>query len=120
MITPLDSRQLRAFVILARTGSFTRAAKEVFLSQSAVSHAMKALENEVGCRLLDRVGKRVSLTQAGEQLLHHAEKILTEMQLARTSLDHLSKWGQTRLRVGASSTACRYILPPVLREFKTE
>ncbi|MDB6026625.1 MAG: LysR family transcriptional regulator [Verrucomicrobiales bacterium] len=120
MTTPLDSRQLRAFMILARTGSFTRAAKELFLSQSAVSHAMKALEQEVGCRLLDRVGKKVALTQAGEQLLHHAEKILNEMQLARTALEHLGKWGQARLRIGASSTACRYILPPVLSEFKND
>lgn len=120
MTAPLDSRQLRAFIILARTGSFTRAAKELFLSQSAVSHAMKALEGEVGCRLLDRVGKKVALTQAGEQLLHHAEKILQEMQAARSSLEHLGKWGQARLRIGASSTACRYILPPVLREFKND
>ncbi len=120
MTSPLDSRQLRAFVILARTSSFTLAAKELFLSQSAVSHAMKALEDDVGCRLLDRVGKKVSLTQAGEQLLHHSEKILAEMQVARTSLEHLGKWGQARLRIGASSTACRYILPPVLREFKND
>src|SRR5687768_14900788 len=120
MSIPLDSRQLRAFVILARTGSFTLAAKELFLSQSAVSHAMKALEHDVGCRLLDRMGKKISLTQAGEQLLHHAEKILAEMEEARSSLRQLGKWGQTRLRIGASSTACRYILPPVLREVKKE
>lgn len=120
MSSPLDSRQLRAFVILVRTCSFTLAAKELFLSQSAVSHAMKALEQDVGCRLLDRMGKKVSLTQAGEQLLHHAEKILSDMDEARSSLQQLGKWGQTRLRIGASSTACRYILPPVLREVKKE
>ena len=120
MSVPLDSRQLRAFVILARTGSFTLAGKELCLSQSAVSHAMKALEEEVGCRLLSRVSKKVSVTQAGEQLLHHAEKILTEMETARSSLKHLGKWGQSYLRIGASSTACHYILPPVLREFKKQ
>ncbi len=120
MIFPLDSRQLRAFATLARTGSFTLAAKELCLSQSAVSHAMKALEEEVGCRLLARVNKKVSLTQAGEQLLHHAEKILSQMETARSSLQHLGKWGQSRLRIGASSTACHYILPPVLREFKKQ
>src|SRR5688500_13859766 len=98
----IDSRQLRAFVTLARTGSFTDAARELFLSQSAVSHSMKALEQGVGCRLLDRVGKRVILTQAGEQLLHHAEKILGEMQAARVSLETLGKWGKPRLRIGAS------------------
>ena len=118
MNQPLDTRQLRAFATLARTGSFTLAAKELYLSQSAVSHSMKALEQDVGCRLLDRMGKKVLLTQAGEQLLHHAQKILSEMGEARASLQQLGKWGRTRLRVGASPTACQYILPAVLREFK--
>src|SRR5256885_1807617 len=120
MSLPLDSRQLRAFNTLARTGSFTLAAKQLFLSQSAVSHSMKALEQEVGCRLLDRMGKKVLLTQAGETLLHHAEKILHEMNTARRALEQLGKWGQDRLRIGASTTACQYILPSVLREFKTK
>src|SRR5882672_440772 len=115
---PLDSRQLRAFLTLARAGSFTLAAKELFLSQSAVSHSMKALEQEVGCRLFDRVGKKVLLTQAGETLLHHVEKILQEMTAARAALEQLGKWGKSRLRIGASTTACQYILPAVLREFK--
>ena len=118
MNRPLDSRQLRAFASLARTGSFTLAAKELYLSQSAVSHSMKALEEDVGCSLLDRMGKKVLLTQAGEQLLHHAQKILTEMGAARESLHHLGKWGRSRLRIGTSPTACQYILPAVLREFK--
>jgi DNA-binding transcriptional LysR family regulator len=118
MTHPIDSRQLRAFAALARTGSFTLAAKELFLSQSAVSHSMKALENDVGCRLFDRVGKKVLLTQAGEALLHHADKILQEMGAARAGLQQLGKWGVGRLRIGASPTACQYILPAVLREFK--
>lgn len=118
MTPPIDSRQLRAFATLARTGSFTLTAKELFLSQSAVSHSMKALESDVGCRLFDRMGKKVLLTQAGETLLHHADKILREMSSARSALEQLGKWGRGRLRVGASTTACQYILPPVLREFK--
>ncbi|HWA09858.1 MAG TPA: LysR family transcriptional regulator [Opitutaceae bacterium] len=114
----LDSRQLLTFTALARRGSFTLAAKDLFLTQSAVSHAIKSLEQDVGSRLVDRTGKRVLLTQAGEQLLRHAERIIREMELARTGLDTLSKWGHGRLRVGASTTACQYILPTVLREFK--
>jgi DNA-binding transcriptional LysR family regulator len=115
---PLDSRQLRAFVTLARTASFTATGRELFLSQSAISHSMRALEEDVGCRLLDRVGKKVSLTLAGEHLLVHAEKILDEMSQARESLSRLGKWGRGRLRLAASTTACTYILPTVLREFK--
>jgi DNA-binding transcriptional LysR family regulator len=115
---PLDSRQLRAFVSLARTGSFTATGRELFLSQSAISHSMRALEEDVGCRLLDRVGKKVSLTLAGEQLLQHAGRILAEMDQAREALRRLGKWGRGRLRLAASTTTCTYILPTVLREFK--
>lgn len=114
----LDSRQVRAFCVVARTGSFTQASRELHLSQSGVSHSMKALERDIGCRLLDRLGKKIVLTQAGEQFLHHAKKILQEMETARESLAHLGKWGRGRLRLGASTTACQHIIPPVLREFK--
>src|ERR1700738_644839 len=99
MAAVLDSRQLRAFWVLARTGSFTQAARQLHLTQSAISHAMKALEQDVGCRLLDRVGKKATLTQAGEQLLVHAQKILQEMGLAREELKQLGRWGTGRLRL---------------------
>src|SRR5437660_1539130 len=118
MKTPLDSRQLRAFCVLARTGSFTETARELHLTQSGISHSMKALEGDVGCRLLDRLGKKVLLTQAGEQLLQHAQKILQEMESAREMLGRLGKWGVGRLRLGASTTACQHLIPTVLREFK--
>lgn len=79
---------------------------------------MKALEREIGCRILDKMGKKVVLTEAGEALLVHVERILAEMALARAELDQLGKWGQSRLRLGASATACQHILPNVLREFR--
>jgi DNA-binding transcriptional LysR family regulator len=118
MKDPIDSRQLRAFRVIARNGSFTQTARELNLTQSGISHSMRALENEIGCRLLDRLGKKVVLTQAGEQLLQHTEKILNEMEEARESLTQLGKWGKGRLRLGASTTACQHLIPPVLREFK--
>lgn len=118
MASLIDSRQLLAFATLARHGSFTAAAKELFLTQSAVSHAIKALETELGVKVFDRVGKKARLTLAGERLLVHADRILREMQDARSDIEELSSWGQSRLRVGASATACQYLLPSVLREFK--
>ncbi len=118
MSQPIDSRQLRAFSVLARTGSFTQTAHELHLTQSAISHAMKALEQDMGCRLLDRMGKTVVLTQAGEQLLVRVERVLAEMASARAELGRLGKWGSSRLRIGASTTACQHVLPAVLREFK--
>src|SRR5215469_1479552 len=118
MNPPLDIRQLRAFVSLAQTGSFTRTARQLHLSQSAISHSIKALETDVQCRLLDRVGRSVMLTPAGEQLLGHAQRILREMEEARERLKEAGKWGRGRLRIGASPTSCQYLLPKVLREFK--
>ena len=85
----LDSRKLLAFVTLARCGSFTQTAHELHLTQSAVSHAIRALEVELETRLFDRMGRSVQLTHSGGQLLEHATKILTEMQTARTVLQHL-------------------------------
>lgn len=105
---------------MARTGGFTSAAREVYLSHSAVSHSVKGLEQDVGCRLFDRVGKKVLLTQAGEMLLVHADRILHEMGQARESIDPLNKWGHSRIRIGASSTTCQYILPSVLRRFNED
>lgn len=114
----IDSRQLAAFAAVARRLSFTQAAKDLFLTQSAVSHALKALEEDVGVQLLDRTARQPQLTPAGEKFLRRAESILREMDAARAELDEGSEWGQARLRVGASTTACQYILPTVLREFR--
>ena len=82
----LDSRKLLAFATLARVCSFTQAAKELSLTQSAVSHAIKALEKDLGCRLFERMGRKVTITPAGLQLLQHTDVILAEMQHARADM----------------------------------
>src|ERR1700744_1023484 len=89
MNAPLDSRQLRAFCVLARTGSFTQTARELQVTQSGISHSMKALERKVNCQLLHRLGKKIALTQAGEQLLQSAQKIVLEMEQVRETLGSL-------------------------------
>ena len=91
-MTPIiDSRKLLAFTTLARVGSFTLAALELFITQSAVSHAIKSLEQELDCRLFDRLGRSVKLTRAGQQLHERAQKILTEMKIARADLAELPR-----------------------------
>jgi DNA-binding transcriptional LysR family regulator len=87
----IDSRKLLAFVTLARCGSFTQTARELYLTQSAVSHAIRALEDELETRLFDRLGRHVRLTATGEQLLEHATKILAEMQSARVQLAQIAE-----------------------------
>ena len=118
MTTPLDSRQLLAFTMLADTGSFTETAKRLFLTQSAISHSIKGLESDLECKLFARVGKKTHLSEAGERFLPTAHRILKDMEGARLEIEELNQRGRGRLRIGASTTACQYILPPVLRELK--
>jgi DNA-binding transcriptional LysR family regulator len=118
MTTTLDSRQMLAFSTLARCRSFTQTAKELHLTQSAISHTIKALEQDVGVPLFERVGKKVFLTQAGEKLRPAADRILRDMHDARAAMEEAGAWGRGRLRVGASVTACQHVLPTVLREFR--
>ena len=109
----IDTRQLRAFQLLAQTSSFTAAAKKMFVTQSAISHSIKALEATLDCSLLDRSGKQIALTAHGETLLRRVDTIFTEMQQATDELEALNRWGHGRLRVGATDTMCQYLLPAV-------
>ncbi len=94
MNRPLDSRQLLAFVTVVRRQSFTRAAQELHLTQSAISHSMRALESDLGCCLIDRKGRRLELTEQGGHFLQKAEQILREMEQARMELDRANGAGQ--------------------------
>lgn len=113
-----DLRQLRAFVAVADEGSFTLAAKKLSLTQSAVSHSMRALEEGLGCRLLTRLGKKTVVTGEGEVFLGRCRRILGELELAGRELDGLRRWGQGRIRIGAPHSLCQFLLPTVLREFR--
>ncbi len=116
----IESRQIRAFVAVARRGSFTHGAKDVFLTQSAVSHAIKSMETDLGCHLFRRVGKHAVLTEAGERMLQHCEEILRKMQAAREDLSQLPDAGVLSLRIGAPTTVCQHIIPGVLRSLQQE
>ncbi len=113
-----DTRQLLTFSTLAQTGSFTQTARELHVSQSAVSHAIGDLERKVGCRLFERTSRRVLLTLAGEQLLHHAGKISAEMAVAYESLQSLRNWGQIQLRISAPASICDGLLPHCLHQVR--
>jgi len=113
-----DTRQLQAFTSLARTGSFTQTARELRISQSAVSHCISDLERRLGCRLFDRTSRKVLLTLAGEHLLHHAEKITSEMEVAYEGLQALRSWGQIHLRIAAPASLCDGLFPSCLLEIR--
>jgi DNA-binding transcriptional LysR family regulator len=120
MKSVLDSRQLLAARVLADTGSFTLAGQHLSLTQSAVSHAIKALEEEVECTLFLRTGKGVKVTPAGRQFLQHADKILLQMETARTLVAPRLGKGKERLRIGVSAWSNQHVMPLVVPMFKKE
>jgi DNA-binding transcriptional LysR family regulator len=113
-----DLRQIRAFAAVADEGSFTLAARKLSLTQSAISHSLRTLEEQLDCRLLDRQGKRSSLTVEGEMFLRRCRRVMHELDLAAREIDGMKGWGQGRIRIGAPPTLCHYLLPRVLREMR--
>lgn len=113
-----DLRQIRAFVAVAETESFTRAAERLFLTQSAVSHSLRGLEDQLGTKLLERRGKKIAITQDGIVFLRRCRRVLAELEMAARELDALKRWGQGRIRIGATHSLCQYLLPTALREFR--
>jgi DNA-binding transcriptional LysR family regulator len=120
MKSVLDSRQLLAARVLAETGSFTLAGLQLCLTQSAVSHAIKALEDEVGCRLFSRTGKGVMVTPAGKHFLQQLDRIFEQMEIARTLVSPRTTAGKDSLRVGVSTRAREFFLPVVRPAFQKD
>lgn len=114
----METRLLKMFCAVAETGSIASAAGKLHLTPSALSHGLKALETELGARLFDRTGKKLLLNQAGEQFLAQVRPLLDGIDAAAASIKQLGKWGQARLRVAATASACQHILPSVIRELK--
>src|SRR3569623_449619 len=111
----MNTTQLRAFLVVAQTASFSRAAEELRLTQPAVSKRVAQLEAELDTRLLDRIGRQVSLTEAGCVLLSCAQRILAEMEDSRRAIQNLAGAVAGPLRLGTSHHEGQHRLPAVLR-----
>lgn len=117
----LNSRQILAASVLARAGGFTLAAQQLSLTQSAVSHAIKSLEDEVECKLFTRTGRGATVTPAGKHFIEYVEKILAQMEGAVALVaPRVNALGKERLRLGVGSRARKFILPVVLPIFQRE
>jgi DNA-binding transcriptional LysR family regulator len=114
----MEIRELETFVKVVSLGSFTKAADELALSQPAATRQIASLERELKTKLLDRLGKKVSLTSSGEILHEYAVQILRLSGEAKEAVAETSGGGSGRLALGASSTAATYLLPPLLRKYR--
>jgi DNA-binding transcriptional LysR family regulator len=115
----LDIHQLEIFTKVAELKSFSKAAQEMYLTQPTVSQHISSLENYLGIKLLDRLGKEVALTKAGEILYPYAKQMTALRGEAQQALDHFMGKKTGHLVLGASTIPGEYILPPLLGQFKT-
>jgi DNA-binding transcriptional LysR family regulator len=112
----VELRQLEYFVAVARHGTFTRAAEELWITQSALSQQVRRLEQELGVRLLHRTSRGAVVTAAGADLLTRAQTVLAELALARADLERHTGLSRGRARVAAGlADAAR--LPAALAAF---
>ncbi|HYP29311.1 MAG TPA: LysR family transcriptional regulator [Blastocatellia bacterium] len=110
--------QLEVFAAVAEEKSFSRAGRRMGRTQPAISSAVKLLEDELGERLFDRLGKSIRLTSAGELLMDYAMRLVRLRDEARLAMGELRGLSRGRLTLGANETTCLYLLPDVLASFK--
>ena len=113
----MDITNLQTFVTVAETGSFSLASAQLFLTQPAISKRIAALEEELATPLFDRIGRKVSLTEAGQALLPRARSILLEVEDSRRAISNLAGHIGGKLSIGTSHHIGLHRLPPVLRQF---
>lgn len=116
----MNIEELTAFLAVAKSGSFTLAAKTLFLTQPAVSKRIAQLESDLNTRLFDRIGRDIRLTQAGEALLPRARAILLTLEDTRRALHNLSGEIDGKLTFGTSHHVGLHRLPPLLREYSLQ
>jgi DNA-binding transcriptional LysR family regulator len=113
----MDLAQLEVFVAVAQEGRFSRAAKKLFRTQSAISQSIRKLEEEIGEPLFDRSSREGLLTDAGRVLQEHAERLLNLREGAQQALLELRELQQGKLAIAANEFTALYLLP-VLAEFR--
>lgn len=109
-------RQLKVFAAVARHLSFTRAAEELHLSQPAVSLQVKQLEHQLGLPLFEQLGKRIFLTEAGQEVYHYSRSIAQQLEELESVVAGIKGLGRGRLRISVASTA-NYFAPTLLGTF---
>ena len=113
----MDTQHLQAFLAVANTQSFSKAADQLFLTQPAVSKRIAMLEQQLNTRLFDRIGRRIALTEAGELLLPRARHILLSVEDSRRALANLSGQVGGRLTMATSHHIGLHRLPPILKAY---
>lgn len=107
--------QLRQFIALARSGSFVKASEVLHITQPALSRSIKALEDELGQLLFDRIGRRIELTAFGQATLERSLMLLEDAESLKSSGQGLARGGAGRVRIGLGSGPGALLTTPLLR-----
>jgi DNA-binding transcriptional LysR family regulator len=113
----MDIQNIRAFLMVAETRSFSRAAEKLFITQPAISKRISTLEFALDCKLFDRLGKNILLTQAGEALIPGYQRILDEIRESERIISNLRTEVRGHLKFGTSHHIGLHRLPPILRQY---
>jgi len=116
----MDFDQLETFLEVAKLSSFSRAAERRFRTQPAISAQIRALEEEVGAKLLDRSGGKVAITAAGKVFQKFAEETLEQRRVVQITLGEMHRVPRGEIVVAANEGTCLHILPEVFAEFKRQ
>jgi len=116
----MDFDQLETFLEVARLSSFSRAAEKRFRTQPAISAQIRGLEDEIGAKLLDRSGGKVSLTGAGKAFQKYAEDAIQARRAVVTAMAEMERVPRGEIVVGANEGTCLHVLPEVFSEFKKQ
>ena len=107
----------RIFYTVANTGNISKAAKELYISQPAISKSIQKLEESVGCKLFSRSSRGVVLTDEGKLLYEHVSEAFETLTMGEEKFKRSIELGVGHLKIGVSSTLCKYLLLPYLKEF---
>jgi len=116
----LSTRQIRAFLHVARAGSFTRAAERVHMTQAGLSILVREVERQLGARLFDRTTRAVVLTEAGRRFAVVAESVLAQLDDATAEMDAMGKQTRQQLRIAATPLVSSHLLPHMLARFRDD
>ena len=113
----ITSRQLKAFLLTAQHQSFSRAAEQLFITQSGMSVLVRELEAQLGFRLFDRTTRRVSLTEFGVKFLPIADRSLLDLEAAAANIGRSATEADRHLSIGATPLVAAGLLPPAIAEY---
>ncbi|MDQ0033851.1 DNA-binding transcriptional LysR family regulator [Variovorax boronicumulans] len=114
----LSTRQMRAFLQVARLGNFTRAAEQAHITQAGLSILIREMEKQLGCRLFDRTTRVVTLTPAGRRLLPVVERLVTDLDDVAAQLGAEGDEARQTLRIAATPLVSSHLLPQVFNTFR--